>query len=82
MEKPVIEYPCTWSFRAIGTDSNLMTREISVKLAAYTYTITPGNQSRNGNYCSLNIDATVHSETERLSIIPLLKSISGVKMVL
>ena len=71
MEKPVIEYPCTWSYRAIGTDSDFMMKEIADRLASIPHTVTSGNTSRGGNYCSLNVDATVHSETERLSIVPL-----------
>ena len=82
MKKPVIEYPCTWSYRAIGTDANLMKKEIPLKLGSIPHTITSGNTSREGNYCSVNIDAMVHTETERLSIVPLIKSIPGVKMVL
>ena len=82
MEKPVIEYPCTWSYRAIGTDKDVMLKEIPKKLGSIPHTVSPGNTSRGGNYCSLNIDATVQSESERLSITPLLKSIPGVKMVL
>jgi putative lipoic acid-binding regulatory protein len=82
MKKPVIEYPCTWSYRAIGSDEGTMMREISVKLGTIKHEITMGNQSKNGTYISINIDALVASETERLSIIPLLQSIKGVKMVL
>ncbi|MBN1757163.1 MAG: DUF493 domain-containing protein [Chitinispirillaceae bacterium] len=82
MEKPVIEYPCTWSYRAIGTDKNVMMAEIPLKLGSIPYSITQGNTSRAGNYCSLNIDAIVQSESERLSITPMLRSIPGVKMVL
>ena len=82
MEKPEIEYPCTWSYRAIGTDKELMLREIPNKLGSIPHTVSPGNTSRAGNYCSLQIDATVQSESERLSVTPLLQSIPGVKMVL
>ena len=59
-----------------------MIREIPLKLGAIPHTVTEGNRSSRGNYCSLNIDATVQSEQERLSILPLLQSISCVKMVL
>ena len=82
MEKPEIEYPCVWSYRAIGSNHDLMMEEITLKLAAIPHTITPGNQSSRGNYCSLNVDATVASETERHAITTLLRSVSGVKMVL
>lgn len=82
MEKPEIEYPCTWSYRAIGSDKNLMMQEIPKKLASIPHTISPGNMSRAGKYCSINIDATVQSESERHTVTTMLRSISGVKMVL
>lgn len=82
MKKPFIEYPCTWSYRVIGTDESVMVRKIPLKLSAVKHTVSPGNQSRKGNYISLNIDVIVTSESERMSIIPLLRSIPGVKMVL
>ena len=82
MKKPVIEYPCTWSYRVIGSDSTLMMKEIPARLGDIQHTITPANLSRKGNYCSINVEAIVQTESERLSIIPLLRSIPEVKMVL
>jgi uncharacterized protein len=82
MEKPEIEYPCIWSYRTIGSDHDSMMKEIPLKLGTIPHTITPGNQSSKGNYCSLNVDATVQSEMERHAVTTLLKSVSGVKMVL
>lgn len=82
MKKPVIEYPCTWSYRAIGSDEAVMLQEIPIKLGTIKHEIASGNRSKKGNYISINVDVLVTSETERLSVIPLLQSIQGVKMVL
>ena len=82
MDKPVITYPCTWSYRVIGMDKSLMIKEISEKLERVQYTLNDGNISTKGNYISINVDAVVRNEEERLALLPLLRSISTVKIVL
>jgi putative lipoic acid-binding regulatory protein len=82
VEKPIITYPCSWSYRVIGTDKELMLKKIPEKLGTIKHTVSAGNQSAKGKYTSLNIDAVVHDEKERLSVLSLLQSIETVKMVI
>jgi uncharacterized protein len=82
MDTPLITYPCTWSYRLIGEDCELMMREIPAKMGCIKHEISAGNRSRQGKYVSINIEAVVHDDNERLSVVPLLQSIPTVKMVI
>ena len=82
MDKPVIQYPCTWSYRVIGADKETMLREIPEKLSAIKHSICAGNRSAKGTYISINVEALVNDEQEQLAITPLLQSIPTVKMVI
>ncbi len=82
MKKPVITYPCTWSYRLIGSDGDRIYKEIPGKMGDIEYTINPGNQSTGGKYVSVGIEAVVRDEAQRLSLLGLLRSIPTVKIVL
>ena len=82
MEKPVINYPCTWNYRIVGADGEIIKKGIAEKLQGIEHTVSDGNISSKGNYVSINVDALVHTEEERLGITPLLRGIPTVKIVL
>lgn len=82
MDRPEITYPCTWTYRVIGSDGELMLREIPKRLIKFKFVITPGNRSRRGKYVSINVDAMVRDEAERNSIVGLLQDIPTVRMVI
>jgi uncharacterized protein len=82
MEKPSITYPCTWSYRLIGEDSELIIKEIPPKMGSIKHEISEANRSKQGKYVSINIDAIVSDDNERLSVVLLLQSIPTVKMVI
>ena len=82
VEKPVINYPCKWNYRIVGADGDLIKKGIAEKLQGIEHTISDGNTSSRGNYVSINVDALVHTEEERLSITSLLRKIPAVKIVL
>jgi putative lipoic acid-binding regulatory protein len=82
MENPLITYPCTWSYRLIGEDGELMVREIPGKMGCVKHEISFANRSRQGKYVSINIEAVVSSDEERLSVAARLRCIPSVKMVM
>lgn len=82
MEKPSITYPCKWSYRLIGEDGELMIKEIPAKMGRIKHEISPANRSKQGKYVSINIEAIVRSDDERLSVVPLLQGIPTVRMVM
>jgi uncharacterized protein len=82
MEQPLLTYPCTWSYRVIGEDKEQMIQEIPQIMGTIRHTISVANLSRQGKYVSINIEATVHNEEERRSVVPLLRNIPKVKMVI
>lgn len=82
MEKPIITYPCAWSYRVIGEDCEQIKREIPGKMGCIKHEICVANRSNQGKYVSINIEALVQSDEERISLVALLQSIPGVKMVI
>jgi putative lipoic acid-binding regulatory protein len=82
MEKPIIEYPCDWSYRIIGTDEQLLRKAALDCLGNIDYSISVSNYSSSGKYISLNIETVVSSESARNRIHASLGRHSCVKMVL
>jgi len=66
--KPLIQYPCTWEFRTIGPDEELMRAAIAEVLGACPYTIAAANVSSQGKYRSLVVSLEVQSEEHRHQI--------------
>ena len=67
-EKPVIHYPCPWSYRIIGTHEGLMRMAIRALVGEDAYDLERGNTSRTGKYVSLKLTLTVRDEAHRLGI--------------
>jgi uncharacterized protein len=82
MENPLITYPCAWSYRLIGEDGEQIVREIPGKMGGVRHEISFANRSRQGRYVSINVDAIVSSDEERLSVASRLQRIPGVRMVM
>ena len=82
MEKPIIEYPCSWQFKIIGEESKSI--EIAVKevMGDLNHDLTDSKKSSSGKYISKNLECTVSSEDERLNIFNMLKASKFIKMVL
>ena len=59
MEKPVIEYPCKWSFRVIGSDESLMRKAVGTTMGDSAYSLMVSNASKTGKYVSLNLETVV-----------------------
>lgn len=82
MEKPVIEYPCQWSYKIIGQDEKLLRTAASNAAGNKAHTISISNQSSGGKYVSICLELDVNNEDERLEIFAKLKSDSNVKIVM
>lgn len=80
MEKQEITYPCTWSYKVIGLNRDVMDREIRTILDRKEFTLTDSNKK--GKYLSLNLSLSVSSESERNSLFTALKESPGIVMVL
>ena len=82
VERPEIEYPCTWVYKVIGENCTLLKDVIVKACAPMDATITHSHMSSKGKYHSLNAELIVPSEDVRLSIYETLKSSPAVKIVL
>jgi len=82
LDSPKIEYPCTWSFKIIGSDAAQITDAIVMMLEAFEYQFSESRHSRTGKYTSFNLSVHVKSEQERLAIFSGLKRIPSVKVIL
>ena len=82
MEKPVIEYPCKWSFRVIGSDEPLMRKAVETTMGDSAYSLMVSNASKTGKYVSLNLETVVRDEGHRNQIYEDLKAAPPIKMVL
>ena len=82
IKKPVMEYPCRWIYKIIGSDSRTIRRAVEEIVKGYDYTITSSNTSQTGRYHSLNLEVLVDDEGERTGIYDKLRNHPAVKMVL
>lgn len=82
VERPEIEYPCTWVYKVIGEDCTLLKDVITSSCAPVEVSITHSQVSSKGKYHSLNAELIVSSEEVRLGIYETLKSSPVVKIVL
>ncbi len=82
MESAIVEYPCEWSFRLIGSDAQLIRKAVEEYMRDSTYTLLPSNTSSSGKYVSLNLETVVSDENARNQIYEDLKKIPSLKMVL
>lgn len=80
--KPQIEYPCSWAYKIIGTDVNLILTAIEESVLGIKYDVSPSSVSKKGNYFSLNLNLEVPSEVVRNLIYEKLERQPGIKMIL
>ena len=82
MQKPLIEYPCKWSFRMIGSDEPLMRKAVETTMGDSAYSLMVSNASKTGKYVSLNLETVVRDKGHRNQIYNGLKAAQPIKMVL
>lgn len=81
-ERPEIDYPCTWVYKVIGEDIEILKELIITACAPARVAIAHSHSSSGGKYHSLNATLEVDSEQMRLQIYDLLKTHPAVKIVL
>jgi len=81
-EKLELEYPCTWTYKVIGTDQNLLKKAIAEVVQERECLITFSNSSSKGKYLCLNLEMNVHSDEDRTANHLALKNHPDVTMVL
>jgi putative lipoic acid-binding regulatory protein len=81
-DRPIIEYPCSWEFKAIGWDEGSMREAIAEIMADRRHDLSFSRASRSGRYCSLLLVVTVDSEDHRNSIFAALQAHRHIRMVL
>ncbi len=82
MEKQVVKYPCQWSFRIIGTETELIRCAVEDYMKEASFKLSASNKSSSGKYVSLNLETIVLDEKSRNKIYIDLKNMACVKMVL
>jgi putative lipoic acid-binding regulatory protein len=89
-QRPVIEYPCPWDFKIIGTSEDAM-REVVGKCLEETLHRAAGERefelgmsrtSNGGNYVSLRLNLMVMDEAERNNIFTYLANQPEIRIVI
>ncbi len=81
-DRPVVEYPCPWEYKAIGWDENSMREAIAEVMAGRQHDVSFSRTSSAGRYCSLLLVVTVESEDHRNAIFTALQGHRHIRMVL
>ncbi len=81
-ERPEIDYPCTWTYKVIGENHDLLRDVIVAACSPHAVMISRSHRSSKGKYHSVNAELVVPDETARLRIYEILKNHSAVKIVL
>jgi len=81
-EKPIIEYPCEWGYRIIGTNKDKLEAVVFEIIGNRDYKQKGGNSSSKGKFCSLSTACQVESEEDRNAIFKAFQDHEDVKMVI
>lgn len=82
MNEPVIQYPCRWSYRIIGTEEKALREAVSNSLAGREYKLALSNRSRNKTYLSMNVTVVVETQAMRDQIFKTLEKHPAVRFLL
>jgi len=80
--KPVILYPCQWTFKVIGWNEKDVIAAIKEVIEPAQYQISPSKTSRQGTYVSLDLSLRVISEEARNRIYRDLADRPQIKIVM
>jgi putative lipoic acid-binding regulatory protein len=78
----LIEYPCSWIYRVLGSDETALRVAIAEVIEEREHVIEAGNVSRTGRYCSLHLRVVVASDADRLGLLRGLQTRQAVRYVL
>ena len=77
-----LDYPCPWSYKAIGTDAAGVVAAIESVVGKRECLIHESNRSRSGKYVSVALETVVTSEEDRTTLYEALLRTPAIKMVL
>ena len=77
-----LDYPCSWTYRVIGSDKDQIRIKVAEILGERAHTVTLSNTSSGGKYTSLNIETVVFDDADRIGIFQNLKGMPGARIVL
>lgn len=77
-----LEYPRKWIFKVIGENQTLVEKIIDEIVEGKEFTLNHSQNSKQGKYCSLNLELIVESEEERDLIYTSLNKNENISMVL
>ncbi len=81
-EKLELTYPCSWSYKVIALEVEMLQEAIKEILDEREHKLTHSKNSKSGKYISMNLDMLVHNEDDRNFIYQALKAHQHIKMVL
>ena len=83
--KPEIQYPCRWQYRLIGEDRELILAAVCAAVGVNGMelcTITEGNVSASGRYCTITLELDIKDEEERLRLYHFFSDYPAIRVVL
>lgn len=81
-KKPIIEYPCEWTYRIIGNNINKMVEAVENAVSGMEYDLQASNISQKGSYFSISLKVMVDNQVIRDIIYEKINNHENVKMVL
>lgn len=81
-DKPVIEYPCRWLYKIIGSEAREIEVAVQQIMGETEHTLDLSHTSRTGKYVSFNLEVTVASEEARNFYFAALRHHASITMVL
>lgn len=80
--RPELSYPCTWTYRLICTDAELLRSAVTALMGTSEHTLEAIGASASGRYQRLELRVHVRDEIERNDIFQALGRIEVVRFVL
>jgi putative lipoic acid-binding regulatory protein len=78
--KPIIIYPCRWTYAVMGLNEGSMRAEIAAVVGRLEHEIH--FSKRNGKFCSLHVKVVVESEDHRNEVFQKIQSQPSVRMII
>jgi len=78
--KPIIVYPCHWTYAVMGIDEELMRKDLAAVVGALKHEIQ--FSKRSGKFCSLHLKVVVDSQAQRDEIFQRIQKKPSVRHVL
>jgi putative lipoic acid-binding regulatory protein len=80
--RPEISYPCSWTYRVICTDEDVLRNDIQRLVESAEHSLSRIGASASGRYQRLELIVKVKDEEHRNRVFKALGSFAGVRFVL